>query len=147
MRRSVGIMLVALLLAAAGAAALAAGRFERRFAVAQEDMAVLDFSDPQQEFAGKNLLYVARSIDDIAKQTGRSNDQVVEALHRARLALFEARLARPRPHRDDKLLTAWNGLMIGAIGWAIGGMLVGIVLYDQLFFRPLLALADKFRFE
>ena len=36
---------------------------------------------------------------------------------------------------------------IGAIGWAILGMLVGIVLYDQLFFRPLLAWADKFRFE
>ena len=34
-----------------------------------------------------------------------------------------------------------------AIGWAIGGMLAGIVLYDQLFFRPLLAWADKFRFE
>jgi NitT/TauT family transport system permease protein len=34
-----------------------------------------------------------------------------------------------------------------AIGWAIGAMLVGIVLYDQLFFRPLLAWADKFRFE
>ena len=26
--------------------------------------------DPQQEFTGKNLLYVARSIDDIAKETG-----------------------------------------------------------------------------
>ena len=36
---------------------------------------------------------------------------------------------------------------LGAIGWAIAGMLVGIVLYDQLFFRPLLAWADKFRFE
>jgi len=36
---------------------------------------------------------------------------------------------------------------LGAIGWAIGAMLVGIVLYDQLFFRPLLAWADKFRFE
>jgi NitT/TauT family transport system permease protein len=34
-----------------------------------------------------------------------------------------------------------------AIGWAIGAMLVGIVLYDQLFFRPLLAWAEKFRFE
>jgi len=34
-----------------------------------------------------------------------------------------------------------------AIGWAIGGMLVGVLLYDQLFFRPLLAWADKFRFE
>ncbi|CAN5914716.1 ABC transporter permease subunit [soil metagenome] len=36
---------------------------------------------------------------------------------------------------------------LGAIFWAIGGMLVGIILYDQLFFRPLLAWADKFRFE
>jgi NitT/TauT family transport system permease protein len=34
-----------------------------------------------------------------------------------------------------------------AIGWAIGAMLAGILLYDQLFFRPLLAWADKFRFE
>jgi NitT/TauT family transport system permease protein len=36
---------------------------------------------------------------------------------------------------------------LGAIGWAIGGMLIGVLLYDQLFFRPLLAWADKFRFE
>lgn len=35
----------------------------------------------------------------------------------------------------------------GAIAWAIGAMLLGILLYDQLFFRPLLAWADKFRFE
>ncbi|WP_020166580.1 MULTISPECIES: ABC transporter permease [Methylotenera] len=34
-----------------------------------------------------------------------------------------------------------------AIGWAIGAMLIGILLYDQLFFRPLIAWADKFRFE
>lgn len=34
-----------------------------------------------------------------------------------------------------------------AIGFAILAMLIGIVLYDQLFFRPLLAWADKFRFE
>jgi NitT/TauT family transport system permease protein len=36
---------------------------------------------------------------------------------------------------------------LGAIGWAIGGMLIGILLYDQLLFRPLVAWADKFRFE
>ena len=34
-----------------------------------------------------------------------------------------------------------------AIMWAILAMLIGILLYDQLFFRPLLAWADKFRFE
>jgi uncharacterized protein YyaL (SSP411 family) len=57
---------------------------------------------------------VARSIDDIGKQTGRTNDQVVDILNRARETLFEARRARPRPHRDDKILASWNGLMIGA---------------------------------
>ncbi len=36
---------------------------------------------------------------------------------------------------------------LAAIGWAIGAMLIGILLYDQLLFRPLVAWADKFRFE
>ena len=70
--------------------------------------------DPQQEFTGKNLLYVAKSIDDIAKATGRPAGEVVDVLNRARLAMFRERLERPRPQRDDKVLAAWNGLMIGA---------------------------------
>ncbi|HTK01289.1 MAG TPA: ABC transporter permease subunit [Bordetella sp.] len=36
---------------------------------------------------------------------------------------------------------------VHAIGYAIVAMAIGILLYDQLFFRPLLAWADKFRFE
>lgn len=36
---------------------------------------------------------------------------------------------------------------LGAIGWAIAAMTVGILLYDQLLFRPLVAWADRFRFE
>ena len=36
---------------------------------------------------------------------------------------------------------------LGAIGWAIVTMLAGILLYDQLLFRPLVAWVDKFRFE
>jgi hypothetical protein len=39
---------------------------------------------------------------------------VAAALLDARVALFRAREARPRPERDDKVLTAWNGLMIAA---------------------------------
>lgn len=34
-----------------------------------------------------------------------------------------------------------------AIGWAILAMLIGIILYDQLLFRPLIAWADRFRFD
>jgi hypothetical protein len=51
MRRSVGIFLVALVLAVIGGVSLLAGMFERRMGVAQEDMAVLDFDDPQADYA------------------------------------------------------------------------------------------------
>jgi NitT/TauT family transport system permease protein len=36
---------------------------------------------------------------------------------------------------------------LAAVGWAIGAMLVVILVYDQLLFRPLVAWADRFRFE
>ena len=36
---------------------------------------------------------------------------------------------------------------LAAVGWAIAAMTVAIILYDQLLFRPLVAWADKFRFE
>jgi uncharacterized protein YyaL (SSP411 family) len=70
--------------------------------------------DPQQEFTGKNLLYVARSVDDIVQHTGRAREDIVRILNDTRLKMFAARLDRPRPQRDDKILTSWNGLMIGA---------------------------------
>jgi uncharacterized protein len=74
--------------------------------------------DPQQEFTGRNLLYVARSVAEIARETGRTEADVTDALGRARVRMFEARAKRPRPHLDDKVLTAWNGLMIAAFARA-----------------------------
>ena len=41
--------------------------------------------DPQQEFTHKNLLYTARSIEEVASRTGRSREEVEAAL-RARAA-------------------------------------------------------------
>ncbi len=66
---------------------------------------------------GQNILYIAQSIEDVAARTGLTPDAVVDALGRARAKLFAAR-ARPRPHLDDKVLTAWNGLMIAAFARA-----------------------------
>ena len=74
--------------------------------------------DPQNEFTGKNLLYTAVTVDQVAAQTGKPVEEVARALQRGRLALFEARARRPRPHLDDKVLTAWNGLMIAAFARA-----------------------------
>ncbi|MGH8638322.1 MAG: thioredoxin domain-containing protein, partial [Burkholderiales bacterium] len=74
--------------------------------------------DPQGEFTGKNLLYQAEPAHDVAVRTDRSEAEVAAALGRIRTTLFEARAKRPRPHLDDKVLTAWNGLMIAAFARA-----------------------------
>jgi hypothetical protein len=59
-------------------------------------------NDPHGEFPGKNILYVKRSGDD----------------GQWKAKLLEARAKRVRPHLDDKILTAWNGLMISAFAKA-----------------------------
>jgi uncharacterized protein YyaL (SSP411 family) len=74
--------------------------------------------DPQGEFTGRNLLHTAQSIEDVAMRSGRSIGEVLAALGRSREKLFAARERRPRPHLDDKILTAWNGLMIAAFARA-----------------------------
>ena len=70
--------------------------------------------DPQQEFVNKNLLYIAQPVSQIAERLETPVERVIEALDRGKQKLFEARSARPRPQLDDKVLTAWNGLMIAA---------------------------------
>ena len=75
-------------------------------------------ADPHGEFTGRNILYQARTIDEMAGDTGRSRDEVAAALARSRQTLLRVRNARPRPQLDDKVLTAWNGLMIGAFARA-----------------------------
>jgi uncharacterized protein YyaL (SSP411 family) len=74
--------------------------------------------DPQGEFTHKNLLHTARALDDVASRTGRSIEEVEAALSSGRRALQARRAARPRPGLDDKVLTAWNGLMIAAFARA-----------------------------
>ncbi len=75
-------------------------------------------NDPQHEFIGKNILYQANSISETAKFSGKNAGEVHEMLQRSRNILFELRAKRPRPHLDDKIITAWNGLMISAFARA-----------------------------
>ncbi len=74
--------------------------------------------DPMGEFRGKNIPYLQQHVSEIATLIGRSEDDIREVLPRARRQLFEARASRPHPHVDDKVLTAWNGLMIAALARA-----------------------------
>jgi len=89
--------------------------FRVRFGVLPDGNAPFD---PQSEFVHKNLLYTARGIDEVMSATAKSREDVEAALARARAKLLERRSTRPRPHLDDKVLTAWNGLMIGAFARA-----------------------------
>lgn len=74
--------------------------------------------DPQQEFSGKNILFGAQSLTATAERFGKDEAEVVSILEASRRTLFALRDKRPRPHRDDKILTSWNGLMIGAFARA-----------------------------
>ena len=67
--------------------------------------------DPHAEFVGKNILYLAREIQNPA------------AMAAARGVLLKARAERTRPQLDDKVLTSWNGLMISA--FAQGARVLG----------------------
>jgi hypothetical protein len=75
-------------------------------------------ADPQGEFVNQNILYIAQTIEDVATRSGRSVDEVMQVIGRSREILFDARASRPRPHLDDKVITAWNGLMIAAFARA-----------------------------
>jgi hypothetical protein len=70
--------------------------------------------DPHGEFAGKNILYRAHTEEETAVHCGVGIDEARSVLHNGALKLQGIRSARPRPHLDDKILTAWNGLMISA---------------------------------
>jgi uncharacterized protein len=88
--------------------------------------------DPQGEFTGKNLLYTSQSIDEISIRSGKTIDEVVAALARVRQRLMTTRSTRPRPHLDDKILTAWNGLMIAAFARAARVLIDRPVASDYL---------------
>ena len=99
-------------------------------------------SDPQDEFRGKNILIERHTIAETAKHFGNtgilsasrtdssrgepvrpagvsppdpeSGQAARDLLKRCREKLFSIRSKRPRPHLDDKIIAAWNGLMISA---------------------------------
>jgi uncharacterized protein YyaL (SSP411 family) len=71
-------------------------------------------SDPQGEFRGKNILIERHTFAETAKNFKKSEDEVRQLLARSREKLLSIRAKRPRPHLDDKIIAAWNGLMISA---------------------------------
>lgn len=84
-------------------------------------------ADPLGEFTGKNIFYTAHTIEETAAHCRRSEDDINRLLSAAREQLALARAQRPRPHLDDKIICAWNGLMISA--FAKGYQVTGNMAY------------------
>ena len=61
-----------------------------------------------EELQGLNILAVDEDAPDL-------NAKQQQWLQSARQKLFKARQKRPRPHLDDKIIAAWNGMMISAL--------------------------------
>jgi uncharacterized protein YyaL (SSP411 family) len=70
------------------------------------------------ELKGLNALSVRHTTAATAARFGRSEAEVRASLEASRARLLDARAARPRPARDDKVLVAWNGLMLSALARA-----------------------------
>jgi uncharacterized protein YyaL (SSP411 family) len=68
--------------------------------------------DPHGELEEQNVLMASGSEEETAEKLTLDVAAVQAALREGREILHEARQKRPRPHLDDKMLTAWNGTMM-----------------------------------
>jgi uncharacterized protein YyaL (SSP411 family) len=88
---------------------------------------VVPASDPHRELTGQNVLFLQNDREMVAKLTARTEVEVSQLASAARQKLKAIRDLRPRPHLDDKIVTAWNGLMIS--GFAKGFQVLGDLRY------------------
>ncbi len=75
--------------------------------------------DPHGDFKGRNILKQRRPFAETAAALGLDDvaaaaDRLAGALDRLRAV----RAARPRPHLDDKIIAAWNGMTLSALARA-----------------------------
>ncbi len=68
----------------------------------------------QGHVEGRSILHTSESLAESAKSVGVLLSEAEQQLKQARQKLFTTRNLRPLPLRDEKVLTAWNGLMISA---------------------------------
>jgi uncharacterized protein YyaL (SSP411 family) len=63
-------------------------------------------------FEGKNILHVPRPAGLVARLNHVGEDELLEIIQKGKQKLFRVREMRARPGRDEKILTAWNGMML-----------------------------------
>ena len=90
-----------------------AGIFNYHYGV-RPDGNVPPVADPHAEFTGKNILIELQTVAETARHFNKEEADVRQLLAKSRAIPLALRAKRPRPHLDDKIITAWNGLMISA---------------------------------
>ncbi len=69
-------------------------------------------------FEGRSILNLPRSLDAVAHVTGVTSERLDQAIRHGRARLFALREQRKKPDRDEKVLTAWNGMALRAFATA-----------------------------
>jgi uncharacterized protein YyaL (SSP411 family) len=80
--------------------------------------AFYDISLPGNFEHRASILRMQHTPLEVATRVGVTEAAMLEALERGRQVLFEARTRRVRPARDEKVLAAWNGMMLRALAEA-----------------------------
>ena len=69
-------------------------------------------------FEGRSILHVTQSLPDLARELDMTEDDLTGVIGRAKAKLLQERELRIKPGLDDKVITSWNGLMMGAFAEA-----------------------------
>src|ERR671910_2306149 len=94
-------------------------------------------------FEGKNILHVPRPPEAVAAEFGISPEELWERIEEIRGRLFAAREKRVRPGRDEKILAAWNGLMLRS--FALAARVTGREDYREAAVRNATFLVEKLK--
>jgi uncharacterized protein YyaL (SSP411 family) len=92
-------------------------------------------------FEGRNILNITKSAKTIANDLGIPEKDFEQLLLDTKSKLYAQRNNREKPLRDEKILTAWNGLMISA--FARSGLLLGNREYIQTAKKAALFIIDN----
>ncbi|MCX7012430.1 MAG: thioredoxin domain-containing protein [Candidatus Sumerlaeota bacterium] len=100
--------------------------FCRVYGVSQEGSFV---DQATKRLSERSILHCEKPIAESAREISEDEGALRRRLDDARAKLFEARETRIHPHKDDKILTDWNGLMIAAL--ARGAMALDELQYAE----------------
>ena len=78
---------------------------------------------PRGHIDGRNVLHIVEQVEKVAEAENIPIFEADHILRKGKETLFAAREQRPKPARDEKIVTAWNGLVITALahGYSVLG--------------------------